>query len=125
MCNKKLDYLGIYRFINRLDVVFIFFSSGFFAEERKVVKVAFFPMDGYHITNADGSVGGMDAEYLNALCKYTDWTIEYVICDSWNEALHLLDKKQVDLVGSAQYSSERAKTYLYWFVFLTQPKAER
>ncbi|MGN0352261.1 MAG: EAL domain-containing protein [Roseburia sp.] len=70
-------------------------------------------MDGYHITNADGSYGGMDVEYLKALCEYTDWEIEYVKCDSWEEALQLLKNKQVDLVGSAQYSEERAKVFQY------------
>lgn len=90
-----------------------FFGSDIYAAEKRLVKVAFFPMDGYHITNADGSYGGMDVEYLNALCEYTDWEIEYVKCDSWEEALQLLSNKQVDLVGSAQYSVERAEVYQY------------
>ena len=90
-----------------------FFESDVYAAQRRLVKVAFFPMDGYHITNADGSYGGMDVEYLNALCEYTDWEVEYVECDSWEEALQLLSGKQVDLVGSAQYSIERAEVYQY------------
>lgn len=91
----------------------VFFESDIYAAEKRLVKVAFFPMDGYHITNADGSCGGMDVEYLNALCEYTDWEIEYVKCDSWEEALELLRNKQVDLVGTAQYSAERAEIYQY------------
>lgn len=90
-----------------------FLESNIYAAEKRLVKVAFFPMDGYHITNADGSYGGMDVEYLKALCEYTDWEIEYVKCDSWEEALQLLKNKQVDLVGSAQYSEERAKVFQY------------
>lgn len=77
------------------------------------MKVAFFPMDGYHIKEADGSYSGMDVEYLNAVCEYVDWEIEYVECDSWEEALTLLEEKKVDLVGSAQYSEERAELYQY------------
>lgn len=90
-----------------------FFESDIYAAEKRLVKVAFFPMDGYHITNADGNYGGMDVEYLNALCEYADWEIQYVSCDSWEEALQLLNDKQVDLVGSAQYSTERAEIYQY------------
>ena len=94
---------------------FIFVVSGrdIYAAEDRVVKVAFFPMDGYHIINEDGNYDGMDVAYLNALCEYTDWEIEYVPCDSWEEALQLLSNQKVDLVGSAQYSAERTQIYQY------------
>ncbi len=91
----------------------LFSAQAVWAKEQRTVKVAFFPMDGYHIVEADGSYGGMDAKYLKALCEYTDWQIEYVECESWNEALQLLKEQRVDLVGSAQYSSERAEIYEY------------
>lgn len=90
-----------------------FFEGDTFAAEKRNVKVAFFPMDGYHIINSDGSFGGMDVEYLNALCEYANWEVEYVLCNSWEEALGLLRDKKIDLVGSAQYSSERAEIYQY------------
>lgn len=96
-----------------LCLFYTFFESDIYAAEKRLLKVAFFPMDGYHILNEDGSYGGMDVEYLNALCEYTDWEIEYVQCNSWEEALQMLSDKQVDLVGSAQYSAERAKVYQY------------
>ncbi|NLL79952.1 MAG: EAL domain-containing protein [Clostridiales bacterium] len=91
----------------------VFFESDIYAADKRLVKVAFFPMDGYHVVNSDGTYNGMDVEYLNALCEYADWKIEYVKCDSWEEALQLLRDKQVDLVGSAQYSYERAEIYQY------------
>ena len=100
-------------FVWMLYLFLVFFQSDIYAASKRLIKVAFFPMDGYHIINADGSYGGMDVEYLNALCEYTDWEIEYVKCDSWEEALSLLKNKQVDLVGSAQYSPERAEVYQY------------
>lgn len=83
------------------------------AAEARTVRVAFFPMDGYHITQQDGGFGGMDVEYLNAIREYTGWNIEYVPCDSWEDALDQLSAKRVDLVGSAQYSAERAEKFLY------------
>lgn len=83
------------------------------AAEKRVVKVAFFPMDGYNIKNADGSLTGMDVEYLKALEEYIGWNIEYVECDSWDDALNMLEEHKVDLVGSAQYSEERSKIYQY------------
>lgn len=83
------------------------------AAEKRTVKVAFFPMDGYNVKNGDGSLTGMDVEYLKALEKYVSWDIEYVECGSWDAALKLLELHQVDLVGSAQYSEERAKKFQY------------
>lgn len=76
---------------------------------KRTVRVSFFPMDGYHETMPDGSLSGMDVEYLENLCDYVNWTVEYVPCESWDEALQMLSDKEVDLVGSAQYSAERAK----------------
>ena len=88
-------------------------GGNIYAMERKTVKVAFFPMDGYHTVNEDGSFGGMDVEYLDAIRHYASWDIEYVTCDSWEDALSKLEQKEVDLVGSAQYSAQRAEIYDY------------
>lgn len=87
--------------------------EGIQAAEKRSVKAAFFPMDGYHIKEGDGSYDGMDVQYLDALCEYADWNVEYVECDSWDEALSLLSEQKVDLVGSAQFSEERAQIYQY------------
>ncbi len=81
--------------------------------QKRAVKVGFFPMDGYNEKNEDGSYGGMDVEYLETLCDYVNWEIVYVECDSWDDALQLLAEKEVDLVGSAQFSSKRAEIYQY------------
>lgn len=83
------------------------------AKDRRNVKVAFFPMGGYHEKDEDGSYTGMDVEYLDSLRKYAYWNIEYVECGSWDDALNLLSQHKVDLVGSAQYSARRAETYQY------------
>ena len=80
---------------------------------KRTVRVSFFPMGGYHETMPDGSLTGMDVEYLENLCDYVNWDIEYVPCESWDEALQMLADKEVDLVGSAQYSAERAQVYRY------------
>ena len=89
------------------------FSGVVSAAEKRTVRVAFFPMDGYNVTEEDGTLTGMDVEYLNEVCNYANWEIEYVKCDSWDEALSLLSAHEVDLVGSAQYSVERAEVYQY------------
>lgn len=81
--------------------------------EKHTVKIGFFPMDGYNEKTEDGSYTGMDVEYLEALNDYVNWNIEYVECDSWGDALEMLSDKEIDLVGSAQYSAQRAEIYQY------------
>ena len=113
MNTKHQKRIHIYHFIYIGMFLLFLFSTSVTAAEKQTVKVAFFPMDGYHILDSDGNFGGMDVEYLNAICEYTNWEIEYIPCDSWEDALTQLKDKQVDLVGSAQYSAERAKIYDY------------
>lgn len=87
--------------------------QGVRAADGRTVKVAFFPMDGFHIKEEDGSYDGMDVQYLSILCEYADWDVEYVECASWDDALQMLLEQKVDLVGSAQFSEERAQIYQY------------
>lgn len=101
------------RYIPILCVLGILTSSMIYAKDRRTVKVAFFPMDGYHILLENGSFAGMDVDYLEILCRYAPWEIEYVVCESWDDALNKLAAREVDLVGSAQYSAERAKLFSY------------
>lgn len=83
------------------------------ARESRTVKVAFFPMQGYHTYSETEGYDGVDVAYLKELCSYTGWKIEYVDCESWDDALLKLEAKEVDLVGSAQYSKERAEIFDY------------
>lgn len=62
---------------------------------KRTVKVAFFPMSGYNEKDKDGSFTGMDVEYLKEVCIYANWDIEYVECESWDEALKLLKEKKL------------------------------
>lgn len=100
-------------------VLLVSFSPGqgeadvVYGAEKRTVRVSFFPMGGYHETLSDGSFSGMDVEYLANLCDYVNWSVEYVPCESWDEALQMLSDREVDLVGSAQYSRERAEVYSY------------
>lgn len=88
-------------------------SGTVYGAEKRTVRVGFFPMEGYHEIRADGSYTGMDVEYLEALCDYVSWNVEYVECESWDDALDMLREKKIDLVGSAQYSKERSEVYQY------------
>ncbi len=115
MGNKRLrkSVAAVLCFILMVCLSGGFVSDTAHAAGKRTVKVAFFPMSGYNEKDKDGSFTGMDVEYLKEVCIYANWDIEYVECESWDEALKLLKEKKIDLVGSAQYSPERAKTYQY------------
>ena len=103
----------LYSLLLIAGMVGILISSHSSAAEKRNVKVAFFPMQGYHFVDENGNYTGMDVEYLDVLCGYINWEIQYVPCNSWEEALRMLEEEQVDLVGSAQYSKERAEIFTY------------
>ena len=115
MKRKNSNYVTA--FLGRLTILIcaaVILTTGFaFARGSRTVRVAFFPMDGYHILGENGSYGGMDVDYLNVLSQYSGWKIEYVICSSWDDALEKLRAHDVDLVGSAQYSESRAEEFDY------------
>lgn len=100
----------LFQFIVFLILIFSVKSS---AHAVRKVRVAFFPMNGFHVYSETDGYSGMDVDYLEELCIYTGWEIEYVSCSSWDDALAKLEAKEVDLVGSAQYSVERSKIYDY------------
>ena len=54
----------------------IWIPGAAYGKGSRTVKVAFFPMNGYHEKDADGRLTGMDVEYLDELCRFTDWDIE-------------------------------------------------
>lgn len=109
-CGKRKTYEKI--LIGILLLVLYMGITGA-AKEGRTVRVAFFPMEGFHEHNLDGSRSGMDVEYLTALTEFTDWEIQYVDCESWDDALRMLREGEADLLGSAQYSGDRAKIYRY------------
>lgn len=97
-----------------ITILILFCSSAVtIADTTRTVRVAFFPMEGYHIVTSNGSFSGMDVEYMSALAQYANWNVEFVSCASWDDALAQLSAENVDLVGTAQYSSARAEIYDY------------
>lgn len=44
---------------------------------RRIVKIGFFPLSGYHMTNERGEKSGYGYEYLQYLRRYVNWKYEY------------------------------------------------
>lgn len=110
---KKISLLILCVLVVTAAVPCAWISTANASDTKRVVRIAFFPMQGYNDIDENGNVTGMDVDYLEQVCHYTGWDLEYVQCGSWDDALEKLEAQEVDLVGSAQYSPERAAKYRY------------
>ena len=78
----------------------------------RTVKVGYSEFTNFIEAQKDGSYTGYCVAYLNEIANYTDWKYQYVPC-TWTESLEKLKTGEIDLVCSAQYTEERAKSYDY------------
>lgn len=79
-------------------------------EPSQKVRVGYFAFSSFHDIDANGVYSGYGYDYLQELAKYTDWEYDYVFA-TWDECLEMLAKGEIDLLGSAQYTSARSKQY--------------
>lgn len=77
----------------------------------RVIRVGYFNLGDYYKGTENHSVDSYDRAYLEKLSEYTNLKYEYVNCVSWKNALEKLQKHEIDLVGTMQYSEERAEKY--------------
>lgn len=86
------------------------------------LKVGFFELEGFNDINEDGELSGYGYEYLMEISKYTGWNYDFISYLenegnkhrlTYNEALELLKKGEIDIMGGMQKTSERSKVYLY------------
>ncbi len=80
--------------------------------ERHTIKVGYMELPGYIEKGADGEYSGCGVKFLDEICKYADWNVEYVSVP-WTEQLEALDRGEIDIVPMVQHSPERAEKYLF------------
>lgn len=105
----------IKRILFSVGVMLMMFGSFFnikaSAEDEKntkdTVKVAYFDMGDYYTTDENGEIISYDRAYLDKISEYSGLQFEYVDCKTWENALDMLDKHEVDLVGTMQLSRNR------------------
>lgn len=79
----------------------------------KVIRVAYFALGDYYREETDGSIKSYDTVFLDRLMEYTDFTYKYVYCDTWEQALSMLENHEIDIVGTAQWNDRREEQYEY------------
>ena len=80
-------------------------------DESKVVRVGLLDYSTF-MEEKDGLVMGYAYEYLVDISRYANWDYEFVP-GTWEECLERLEKGEIDLLASAQYTADRADLYDY------------
>lgn len=88
--------------------------------EKRVVKVAFFDYENFNEVNTNGVYSGFGYEYLMQIQKYADWEYEFIedsptgegLLD-YSEALQMLERGEVDLMGFVRKSALNEKLFLF------------
>lgn len=79
--------------------------------ESKLVRVGWYEGT-YNTTDTDGQRRGYSYEYQQMIAAYTGWTYQYVTGD-WLELIEMLQRGEIDLLGTVSYSDERAENMLF------------
>lgn len=82
------------------------------APERRVLKVAFPQVNGFSITDEDGTRRGLVVDFLNEISKYTDWDYEYVDVSA-EDMIEGFPNGAFDLMGGTYYSPDWESLYGY------------
>lgn len=78
--------------------------------EQEPLRVGFFSFDGFHNIGSSGELSGYGYDYLQEIAQYTGWHYEYVYAP-WDECLKMLERGEIDLLGSVQKTPDREKLY--------------
>lgn len=70
------------------------------------------PDFGYYSKDAQGESYGYGFAYLEELSRYADYRYEFVEAD-WDDCLEMLARGEIDLLDSAQWTTERNARYLF------------
>lgn len=99
MKSTTIRTISIFLLMILMGVIFISSSPVSLADTGdRVVRVAQIDLSNFFDYNRVGPVGGYGYEYLNEISNYTGWKYEY-IPTTWNNALELLDKGEIDLLA--------------------------
>lgn len=87
-------------------------SKPYDPSQRETVRVGFFAMDGYHMTDEQGNRSGYGYDFLQLVSRYLDVDFDYVGYDkSWEEMQTMLENGEIDLLTSARKTPEREKKF--------------
>ncbi len=91
-----------------LTALLVLSASSVWAAE--LLRVAFYPLEGFFEYDEHGKESGYGVEYLNKIAQYTGYTFQYVKVDSWEKTWDMLVNGDVDLRMPVEIGGPRAPT---------------
>ncbi len=82
------------------------------ASAGRTIRVGSTGVEGFVEYLPDGTPYGYAVEYLKEIAAYTGWHYEFVP-GTWAESMERLKRGEIDLLPNAQYTEERAQSYLF------------
>lgn len=86
------------------QIVFFFTFFSVYASENSVqtVKYGYFNLGAYYKIKNNGALDSYDSSFLSIIEEYIPYKFIYVDCGTWANALKMLEKHEIDLVGTMQ-----------------------
>ncbi len=78
--------------------------------QGNVIKVGFFPVNGFQEYDTMGNPSGYMVDYLNKIAEYTGWNYMYVKTDSFDEAYRYLRAGKIDILAPVRMREDFADT---------------
>ncbi|MEG2915655.1 MAG: transporter substrate-binding domain-containing protein [Oscillospiraceae bacterium] len=107
--NKK----AILSLILLVSLLFSLSLNSFAANNRTVLKVAFYPMEGFFEYDEEGKEYGYGVDYLDQISRYTGINFEYIYMKDWELCEPALDEGRIDLVLPAEVDPTKPKNPQY------------
>lgn len=105
--------ISIQRFCGVLCLLlYLVCSHAAAAGAERTVRVGFFAFEGFQETLEDGHRDGYGYQYLQRIAQITGWKYEYVNA-SWSECLGMLERGEIDLLGSVQRTPDRELRFAF------------
>ncbi len=83
------------------------------AAQQMEVRVGYFENGDYMRRNRDGEFIGFNIEFLHELSKFSGLSLRMVDAGSWQKALPMLEKGEIDLLAAVHRTPERERKMLF------------
>lgn len=114
-CLKNKINIKVWKILLILPIMAIIFliPKSAFADETRIIKVGYYPMENYHAEDESGNIVGYEIDYLNKIAEKTDWQYEYVKIESWSQAVEMLENREIDLLSPSQIVEDRIMRFSF------------
>lgn len=80
-----------------IALIFLISVPALSASEKEILRVAFYPLDGFFQYDSQGNEIGYGVELLNKISQYTGIEFDYVSTDSWENTKYMLINGEADV----------------------------